>query len=148
MRLTSRLPFVKADAQTFFPGEDDGDFKMTLHALEEIQYDGIFAFKYSKRPDTKALALPDHVDEKVKSKRLDEVLKLQESITYKKNKDLEGREIEVLVEGPSETDKSILTGRTGTNKIVNFPGDIELIGSLVRIKILHARHHSLVGEKV
>jgi tRNA-2-methylthio-N6-dimethylallyladenosine synthase len=139
---------ITSDIIVGFPGEDDGDFKMTLNALEEVQYDGIFAFKYSKRPDTKALDLPGHIDENVKSERLDSVLKLQELITFQKNKDLEGREIEVLVEGPSETDKSNMTGRTGTNKIVNFPGDSNLIGSLVRIKILQARQHSLFGKRV
>jgi tRNA-2-methylthio-N6-dimethylallyladenosine synthase len=138
---------ITTDIIVGFPGEDDGDFKMTLNALKEIQYDGIFAFKYSKRPGTKALDLPDHISEDIKSVRLDKVLKLQEEITFDKNKKLEGNVLEVLVEGVSESDKSRMTGRTGNNKIVNFCGDKDDIGQLVSVRILKARQHSLYGEK-
>ncbi len=139
---------ITSDIIVGFPGEDDGDFKMTLNALKEIQYDGLFAFKYSKRPDTKALDLPDHISEDIKSVRLDKVLKLQEEITFDKNIKLEGEILEVLVEGVSESDKSRMTGRTGNNKIVNFNGTEEDIGNLVTIKILKAMQHSLFGERV
>jgi tRNA-2-methylthio-N6-dimethylallyladenosine synthase len=116
--------------------------------LSEIEYDGIFAFKYSKRPDTKALELPDHIDERTKSDRLSKVLELQEGITYKKNKRLEGKVLEILVEGESETDPERLTGRTRSNKIVNFYGDKKDIGELLKVRILEAKQHSLYGEKV
>jgi tRNA-2-methylthio-N6-dimethylallyladenosine synthase len=111
---------ITTDIIAGFPGETEEDFQCTIKALAEIEYDGIFAFKYSKRPDTKALHLPDHVDENVKSQRLSEILKMQELITHKKNKLLEGEILEVLVEGVSATDDNKLTGRTCTNKIVNF----------------------------
>jgi tRNA-2-methylthio-N6-dimethylallyladenosine synthase len=137
---------ITSDIIVGFPGETDEDFRCTMNALSEIEFDGIFAFKYSKRPDTKALNLPEHVEENVKSKRLSEVLKLQEVITYKINKVLEGKLLKVLVEGPSETDKDKLTGRTRTNKIVNFSGDIDNIGQLVEVKIVEAKQHSLNGE--
>jgi tRNA-2-methylthio-N6-dimethylallyladenosine synthase len=139
---------VTTDIITGFPGEAEEDFQCTLKALAEIEYDGIFAFKYSKRPDTKALKLPDHVDEHVKSQRLSEILKLQEVITFKRNKLLEGETLEVLVEGASETDSNKLTGRTRTNKIVNFYGDKTDIGNFVMTRILEAKLHSLYGEKV
>jgi tRNA-2-methylthio-N6-dimethylallyladenosine synthase len=139
---------ITTDVIVGFPGETEEDFKCTITALREIQFDGIFAFKYSKRPDTKALSLPGHIDEKVKSQRLSMVLDLQDSITYKKNKLLEGEILEVLVEGVSETDSEKLTGRTRSNKIVNFYGDPNSIGNLVMIKILEARQHSLYGERV
>ncbi len=139
---------ITSDIIVGFPGEDDADFNMTINALDEIQYDGIFAFKYSKRPDTKALDLPDHINESTKSARLKKVLKLQEEITFGKNKRLEGKVLKVLVEGPSNSDKSRLTGRTGNNKIVNFYGDEKDIGQFVNINILQARQHSLFGEKV
>ncbi|MBI5099213.1 MAG: tRNA (N6-isopentenyl adenosine(37)-C2)-methylthiotransferase MiaB [Nitrospirae bacterium] len=139
---------ITTDIITGFPGETEEDFQCTLKALAEIEYDGIFAFKYSKRPDTKALHLPDHVDENVKSQRLSEILKIQEIITYKKNKLLEGKVLEVLVEGASETNDKKLTGRTCTNKIVNFYGEKIDIGNFVMIKILEAKLHSLYGEKV
>ncbi len=139
---------ITTDIIVGFPGETDENFKCTMDALSEIEFDGIFAFKYSKRPDTKALTLPGHIDEEVKSERLAKVLKLQELITYEKNKLFEGEVVEVLVEGRSETDKNKLTGRTRLNKIVNFYGDNKLIGNLIKIKILSAKQHSLYGEKV
>jgi tRNA-2-methylthio-N6-dimethylallyladenosine synthase len=139
---------ITTDIITGFPGETEEDFQCTIKALAEIEYDGIFAFKYSKRPDTKALHLPDHVDENVKSQRLSEILKMQELITHKKNKLLEGEILEVLVEGVSETDDNKLTGRTRTNKIVNFYGDKINAGNFVMIKILEAKLHSLYGERV
>lgn len=139
---------VTTDIITGFPGETDEDFQLTVNALSEIEYDGIFAFKYSERPDTKALALPGHIDETIKSERLSHILKLQEVITFRKNMELEGQELEILVEGMSETDDKNLTGRTLTNKIVNFRGDPNDIGNIVMIKVKEARQHSLYGEKV
>jgi len=139
---------VTTDLITGFPGETEEDFQCTVRALYDIEYDGIFAFKYSKRPETKAISLPDHIDEHVKSRRLSEILKIQEHITYKKNKLLEGETLEVLVEGVSETDSNKFTGRTRTNKIVNFQGDKCDIGKFVMTRILEAKLHSLHGEKV
>jgi tRNA-2-methylthio-N6-dimethylallyladenosine synthase len=139
---------VTTDIITGFPGETDEDFRLTVNALSEIEYDGIFAFKYSERPDTKALTLPDHIDETTKSERLSHILKLQEVITFKKNMKMEGQELEILVEGVSETDNENLTGRTLTNKIVNFSGDPNDVGNILMIKVKEARQHSLYGEKV
>jgi tRNA-2-methylthio-N6-dimethylallyladenosine synthase len=149
-KLRSAVPdiAVTSDIITGFPGETEDDFKMTIKALTEIEYDGIFAFKYSKRPDTKALDLPDHIDEPTKSGRLSLILELQESITFNKNKSLEEKVLEILVEGVSETDDTKVTGRTRTNKIVNYCGDKKDIGQLVNIKISRAQQHSLYGEKV
>ncbi len=147
--LKSNIPeiAITTDIIVGFPGETDEDFRLTMKALSEIEYDGIFAFKYSKRPGTKALELPDHVDEDNKSERLSEVQKLQENITYNKNKLLEGRTVEILVEGASDADKEKLTGRTTTNKIVNYYGGSSDIGKLINVKILDAKMHSLSGEK-
>jgi tRNA-2-methylthio-N6-dimethylallyladenosine synthase len=139
---------ITTDIIVGFPGESEEDFQLTMSALSEIKYDGIFAFKYSERPDTKALELPDHIEEKIKSRRLSNVLELQEKITYEKNKAFEGHDVEVLVEGASETDPKKMTGRTRTNKIVNFYGNKEDIGGLVMVKILEAKQHSLYGEKI
>ncbi len=139
---------ITTDIIAGFPGETDDDFECTFNALKEIQYDGIFAFKYSKRPGTKALDFPDHLDEQIKSERLARILDLQETITHKINKSLEGEILEVLVEGASNNNPDRLTGRTRTNKIVNFPGDTSDIGELINVKIIEAGTHSLYGEKV
>ena len=73
---------------------------MTLDAIREIEYDGLFAFKYSKRRGTKACSLDEQVPEHVKTRRLNNLLKIQEEITERKNKDLEGAVAEILVGGP------------------------------------------------
>jgi tRNA-2-methylthio-N6-dimethylallyladenosine synthase len=148
--LRSAIPdiAVTTDIITGFPGETEEDFEMTIKALSEIEYDGIFAFKFSKRPDTKALDLPDHIDEPTKSGRLSRILELQESITFLKNKALEGKVVDTLVEGVSETDDTKLTGRSRTNKIVNYCGDKKDIGQFVNIKISRAQQHSLYGKRV
>jgi tRNA-2-methylthio-N6-dimethylallyladenosine synthase len=139
---------VTSDIIVGFPGETDDDFKCTVEAISELKFDGIFSFKYSRRPQTRALELPGHIDEIIKSKRLAEILDLQVSITYDINKALEGEILEILVEGISSSDKEKLTGRTTTNKIVNFSGDESDIGRIMKIRILRAQQHSLFGEKV
>jgi len=139
---------ITTDVIVGFPGETEEDFRCTVEALREIEFDGIFAFKYSKRPGTMAVELPGHLDEETKSQRLAEILALQEEITSKRNKRLEGEVLEVLVEGRSETDPEKMTGRTRMNKIVNFYGDEKDIGRLINIRIIEAGQHSLYGEKV
>ena len=147
--LRSKMPdiAITSDFIVGFPGETDEDFAMTVKAIERIQFDGIFAFKYSKRPYTKALTMDGHLDEAIKGTRLAEILKQQDEITYAKNRTLEGKALEVLVEGQSETNKEMLTGRTRTNKIVNFPAKgTNLTGSFVYVKVIESKRHSLYGE--
>jgi tRNA-2-methylthio-N6-dimethylallyladenosine synthase len=110
-----------------------------------VRYDGIFAFKYSKRPGTAALKLSDHLPEQVKEERLTRVLDLQKTITVKKNKTLAGTIQEVLVDGYSKRGGTV-TGRTRGNKVVNVDGPASLIGSLVHVKITSPRVNSLTGK--
>jgi tRNA-2-methylthio-N6-dimethylallyladenosine synthase len=128
-----------------FPGETEQDFEMTVKLLEEVRYDGIFAFKYSKRPGTAALKLSSHLPEQVKEARLACVLDLQKAITEKKNKALVGTVQEVLVDGHSKRGETV-TGRTRGNKAVNIDGPALLIGSLVRVKIISTGVNSLTGK--
>ncbi|MDO8282904.1 MAG: tRNA (N6-isopentenyl adenosine(37)-C2)-methylthiotransferase MiaB [Thermodesulfovibrionia bacterium] len=139
---------ITTDIIAGFPGETDEDFKMTMKALETIGFDGIYAFKYSKRPGTKAVELPSHIDENVKSERLLLIQELQETIISEKNKRFKGETVEILTEGLSKGDADMLTGRTAKNKIVNYCGDKGDIGNLVRIKILEIKQHSLFGDKI
>jgi len=139
---------ITSDIITGFPGESDDDFQRTMDALSEIELDGIFAFKYSKRPNTAALSLPGHIDEAIKSERLERILSLQEAITSKKNKAIEGTVQQILVEGSSETDSDKLTGRTRGNKIVNYYGQKEDVGNLINVRIVEAKQHSLYGERI
>jgi len=136
---------ITADIIVGFPGETDEDYLQTVKALREIEFDGIFAFKYSKRKGTKAFEMPGQISELIKAERLSGILSLQEEITYRKNKELEGSVQEVLIEGPSETDLLMLSGRTRSNKIVTIPDSSEKIGSLISVRICKARLHSLSG---
>lgn len=145
--LRARIPdiAITTDIIAGFPGETDEDFLDTVRALKEIGFDGIFAFKYSKRKGTKACEMSGQIPDNIKSERLACILSLQEDITYKKNKALEGSVQEVFIEGPSETNVDMLSGRTRTNKIVTIPNSSEISGSLISVRIQKARHHSLNG---
>ena len=136
---------ITTDIIAGFPGETDSDAAQTLHLLRDIEYDNIFAFKYSKRPGTKALDLPGHLPEHVKEDRLADVLELQRDITLRKNARLVGSLQEVLVEGKSKKGGT-LTGRTRGNKAVNFNGNEALRGTLVTVRITSAGQNSLTGE--
>ena len=139
---------VTTDVIAGFPGESDRDHEDTVKALREMAFDGIFAFKFSPRKGTRAYEIDAQVSDRVKGDRLNEILQLQEGITYNKNKLLEGKTLEVLLEGRSETDGEMLTGRTRSNKIVMIPDSQEKEGSLTVVLIEMARHHSLYGKNV
>ncbi len=136
---------ITTDVIAGFPGETDEDHCATLAALNEIEFDGIFAFKYSPRRGTKAFRMGGHLPEELQTERLNVILKLQEGITLGKNRLLEGSIQEILIEGRSETDSKLLSGRTRTNKIVTIPDSGEEEGSFVNVKIERARLHSLEG---
>jgi len=144
---------ITTDIIAGFPGETDEDHRATLRALEELRYDGIFAFRYSPRPGTPASKMKEQVFQEIKQARLTEVLALQDGITSQKNKALEGTIEEVLVEGMSaQSIKELtgavkeLTGRTRTNKAVNFEGSLSLIGETLKVRITEGKRHSLKGE--
>lgn len=135
-----------------FPGETEEDFLETLALLQEVRYDGLFAFMYSDRKAAPAASYPDKVPQAVKSERLQRLLALQEELTRGKNETLTATVQEVLVEGCNlETEEGRLqwSGRTGANKIVHFVAD-ELAnvapGMLVNVKINRALSHSLLGK--
>ncbi|MCX5718308.1 MAG: tRNA (N6-isopentenyl adenosine(37)-C2)-methylthiotransferase MiaB [Nitrospirae bacterium] len=140
---------ITTDIITGFPSETDNDHSITIKALRSIEFDGIFAFKFSSRQGTKAAEMDGEggrMAEKITSQRLSEILGLQDDITLRKNEALKGTLQEVLVEGASKTDKGKITGRTRTNKIVNFEGNESVIGRLVNVEIRMAMRHSLEGR--
>ena len=144
---------ITSDIIAGFPGETESDHQCTIEALKEVEFDGIFAFKFSSRPGTKAAEIDNYLPEVIKSKRLYEILKTQDNITLRKNKLLECTTQEILIEGESETDKEKLTGRTRTNKIVNIPKNnpetcIVKKGTLLDVEITKGRLHSLEGRPV
>jgi tRNA-2-methylthio-N6-dimethylallyladenosine synthase len=146
-RLRKAVPQITltTDIIVGFPGEQERDFEMTMALLEDVQYDGIFAFKYSKRPGTAALKLNDHLSDDVKEKRLAQVLDLQGTMTSRSNEKLVNSVQEVLVDGFSKKGGT-LSGRTRGNKAVNIDAPPTHIGSVVPVKIIAAGMNSLTGQ--
>ena len=136
---------ITSDIIAGFPGETDDDHKHTIKALKEMCFDGIFAFAFSSRPHTRAAEYDNQISEDTRLQRLSEILKLQDEITLKKNRDIEGSVQKILIEGMSETDKQKIVGKTRTNKIVTISKTEIPKGSLIDVKIVRARKHSLEG---
>ncbi|MEE4262882.1 MAG: tRNA (N6-isopentenyl adenosine(37)-C2)-methylthiotransferase MiaB [Desulfobacteraceae bacterium] len=156
---------ITSDIIVGFPGESEADFDETLDLIRTIEFDGLFAFKYSDRPNAPAAKFEEKVSDQQMKERLQILLDLQETFTKKKNKALVGTCLSILAEGFSKRQSSgnlnqphqavQWTGRTSTNKIVNFyqgvsPGSCDGItpGQLVDVKIEKAYSHSLWGKPV
>ena len=134
---------ITTDLIVGFPGESRKDFEKTMELLKKVRYDQAFAFKYSERPGTPAVNFGQKVPEEEKSKRLNELLELQNRIGLEQYKRLEGKVVEVLVEGVKGKQ---LVGRTRGNHTVNIEGEPELVGRLMNVYIERACHHSLNGK--
>lgn len=148
-RLRERCPHMalSTDIIVGFPDETEEEFQDTLEILKEIEYDEIFAFMYSSRPQTVAAKIyTDNVPEGTKKSRLARVQNLQREITLKKNRETIGKVYEILVEGESKLRKEQMMGRTRTNKIVNFMAPKSLLGKRVQVRVTLAYANSLVGE--
>jgi len=147
-KLRKKVPAIAitSDIIAGFPGETVNDHINTVNALHEIEYDGIFAFNFSPRPDTGAAEMDDSLPQHIKSSRLSEILAVQEKITARKNKSLEGTRQEILVEGKSRAGGKQISGRTRTNKIVTVETSGCTEGTLMNVEILRARQHSLEGK--
>jgi tRNA-2-methylthio-N6-dimethylallyladenosine synthase len=147
-RIREAVPDIAltTDVIVGFPGETEAEFLDTRHMLEWVRYDSIFLFNYSDRPDTVAPGMPDQIPHEVKQRRFDGLINMQKRISLAANLPYEGQTFEVLVEGPSKKNNDKLTGRTRTNKIVNFPGDDALIGTFASVSITRAGLYALDGE--
>lgn len=137
---------LSTDIIVGFPSEKDSDYKATRRALEEIECNSAFIFKYSPRPPASSSCLVDDVPEEIKKERNNELLSLQKKIALAKNKRTVGTEQEVLAEGVSRMSKKELIGRTRFNTPCVFPGPEELIGQLVKVKIMGTSTGTLKGE--
>jgi tRNA-2-methylthio-N6-dimethylallyladenosine synthase len=148
-RLRDRCPQIalSSDIIVGFPGETDAEFEATLELLQQVEYDEIFSFMYSPRPQTvSAKIYEDDVPDEVKKDRLQRVLALQHGISLRKNRERIGESEEILVEGHSKLKNGHVMGRTRANGIVNFSGGDALIGTMVRVRIVGATANSVLGE--
>jgi len=131
-----------------FPGETEEDFLQTKRLVEEIEFDQAFIFKYSERRDTPAAAMPDQIPQEIKEERNQTLLAIINRFSRSNNEALHGKNVEILVEGPSKNNSERLTGRTATNKIVVFEGDFRHIGQLLPVKVESSSHFTLYGDPV
>ncbi len=139
---------LSSDFIVGFPGETEADFAATLALARELEFDASFSFLYSPRPGTPAAELPDPVPLAQKQERL---LRLQAQLEAQAgalSAAMVGSEQRVLVEGPSKKNAAELAGRTGNNRVVNFPAPPDLVGRFADVRITAALSHTLRGELV
>jgi len=130
-----------------FPGETEDDFRQTIEVVEEVGFDSAFTFVFSPRSGTEAASLPDEVPESAKHDRIERLIDVVQRSAATRNAERIGRVEEVLVEGPSRTDPSILRGRTRRNTTVNFTGAASA-GELALVQITGSTSTTLRGERV
>jgi tRNA-2-methylthio-N6-dimethylallyladenosine synthase len=142
---------ITGDIIIGFPGETDDDFKETMSLIAEVEYDGLYIFKYSPRPKTPAAAYPDSISEEVKTERFMELNEFQKRIQKRRYSRYLGRTVEVLVEGISARSDVDLVGHTRSHKVVNFPNlgpQAVAAGQLAQVIINDAKVNSLYGDLV
>ncbi len=147
-RLRSAIPnlALSTDIIVGFHGEEESDFAATLDLMRRVGYDSAFMFKYSVREHTRAFKLGDTVSNEEKSRRLAEVIALQESLSLERNRALIGREFPVLVEGPARRGGGMMVGKTPQFKTALFPASPSInIGDTVNVRIASATANSLLS---
>jgi tRNA-2-methylthio-N6-dimethylallyladenosine synthase len=137
---------VSSDFIVGFPGESAADFEATLKLARELEFDDSYSFLYSPRPGTPAAELPDEIPEQAKRERLQRLQAQIQTQAAAIAERMVGSIERVLVEGSSRKKSGELAGRTGNNRIVNFPGAAELVDRFVDVRITGCRPHSLRGE--
>lgn len=147
-RLRGALPGISitTDILVGFPGESEVDHQATCDMMRELRFDSAFTFRYSPREGTYAYKkLPDDVADGDKARRLSEVIELQEGISREVNLSLVGAEYEILIEGESKRHRGQLYGKTAGFKTAVFPNQGSSVGSMVRVRVLEATSHTLLG---
>ncbi len=137
---------LTTDIMVGFPGEDEEDFQETVDVVKKAQYDLAFTFLYSRRKGTSADRMEDQIPENIKKDRFNRLLDAVNEAAEQQSSQYLGRITEVLVEGKSKKNESVLTGRNRQNKTINFVGDESLIGKLVNVKIIDTKSFSMTGE--
>ncbi|HTS10487.1 MAG TPA: tRNA (N6-isopentenyl adenosine(37)-C2)-methylthiotransferase MiaB [Candidatus Limnocylindrales bacterium] len=148
IRAARRPISVTSDVIIGFPGETREDFEETLTLLDEAQYDGVFAFKYSPRPNTSAANFADAIPEEEKSARLAELQEYQRQIQIQRNARFIGETFEVLIDGRHAA-RGQWSGRSTSNRVLNFTSSREnILGEYAQVRVTRAGPNSLVGEHV
>lgn len=147
-KMKAKIPGIvlSTDIIVGFPGETEEDFEDTLDVVSKVHFEQVYMFIYSRRVGTPADKMEDQVPDEVKHERFDRLKKLAESQIAGNNQKYVNTIQKVLVEGKSKTNKNMLTGRTDTNKVVNFEGTDDMIGKIVNLKIVSEHMWYLKGE--
>jgi tRNA-2-methylthio-N6-dimethylallyladenosine synthase len=146
IRAAKRPISITTDIIVGFPGETEEDLRETLSLLDEVQYDSLFSFKYSPRPHTPSLAMPDAVPEEEKSRRLALLQDSQREIQVGKNSQFVGKRVEVMVSGKSKRENQ-WSGHSTCHRVVNFSSsEPELLGRYVQVQVTGVTPNSLLGE--
>lgn len=139
---------VSTDIIVGFPGETDEDFELTMEVVEEARFDQAFMFIFSPRPGTAAAEMTDRfVPDNVIQERFQRLVETQNRISHERNREMVGRRVEVLVEGPSKKRADVATTRTRTGKLVHVDGCYPP-GTFLDVEITDAAQHHLVGSLV
>lgn len=141
---------ISTDLIVGFPGETDADHRCSIDLLREVRHSALFAFRYSPRPGTAAVRLPDPaVPDDVAEARLQDLMAIQNEIQRELNEELVGREFEVLVNGRGRSE-GVQSGRTSCHRIVHFQvADPQgRLGRLARVRVTRALAHSLIGDEL
>ena len=136
---------ITTDIIVGFPGETEEDYLLTRQAVERVQFDNAFIFRYSPRRGTPAAAMEEQIPEEVKEARNQDLLAVANEIAIRKNRELVGTVQEVLLEGPSKTNEARLSGRTSQNKPVMVDAAPDLTGELLPIRIEESTGFTLYG---
>ena len=139
---------LSTDIIVGFPNETEEQFQDTCSLVDIVQYEAAFTFIYSPRRGTPAAKMVDNVSKETKSRRFQELVKHLEKHIEEYSDAMVGQTYDVLVDGVSKTDDNMLSGYTETNKLVHFKGDISLVGTIIKVKILESHTYSLIGEIV
>jgi len=140
---------ISTDIIVGFPGETEDDYRLTKEAVDHVQFDQAFIFRYSPRKDTPAAEMEEQLPERIKEERNQDLLAQVNAIVEGKNHALVGTTQEVLCEGPSRYNRERLSGRTRTNRIVIFEGDAHrMAGELFDVAIEETTGHTLYGDPV
>ncbi|MBC3872896.1 tRNA (N6-isopentenyl adenosine(37)-C2)-methylthiotransferase MiaB [Undibacterium flavidum] len=139
---------ISSDFIVGFPGETDEDFDALMKLIKDVEFDNSFSFIFSARPGTPAASLEDSTPAPLKLKRLQFLQAVIDANTKKYSNAMIGTIQRILVEGPSVKDQNELQGRTENNRVVNFAGGKELIGTLVNTRVTESYNYSLRGELV
>ena len=138
---------ITTDLIVGFPGETEEDFQETMDVVRRVRYDSAFTFIYSKRTGTPAAKMEDQVPEEIVKDRFDRLLALVQSIGQEVSGRDVGKVLPVLVEEVNRQDGTMVSGRLTNNTLVHFPGEIELIGSIVPGKLMESRGFYYIGEQ-